>query len=117
YTFDVDGTTVVDPSYPPWDSDATMSQVFVPAANDPAGAFRFDPWLSPTNGIAHGTLQHHLIDVPNATGSFAGGKDPVSVYLPPGYKANCRVSYPTLYMVHGAGGNEDDWSTQGYGGI
>ncbi len=33
------------------------------------------------------------------------------VYTPPGYSESTQ--YPTLYLHHGIGGNENDWSTQG----
>jgi enterochelin esterase family protein len=34
------------------------------------------------------------------------------VYTPPGYKKNGK-SYPVLYLVHGAGGSDDSWTTVG----
>src|SRR3954452_3200184 len=39
-----------------------------------------------------------------------GGKRKMVVYLPPGYSKDVR--YPVLYLLHGAGGNESNW-TQG----
>ena len=44
------------------------------------------------------------------------GSHPLAVYLPPGYNPRRRVPYPTLYLSHGSGGNEVDWSTQGAAG-
>jgi enterochelin esterase-like enzyme len=35
------------------------------------------------------------------------------VYLPPGYDTNARARYPVLYLLHGWGENEEDWSKQG----
>src|SRR4051794_21372327 len=32
------------------------------------------------------------------------------VYLPPDYFSNDQRRYPTLYMLHGAGGNYTEWS-------
>ena len=36
----------------------------------------------------------------------------MTIYTPPGYERG-RFSYPTLYLSHGGGGNDADWSTQG----
>lgn len=35
---------------------------------------------------------------------------PYRVYLPPGYGLSDEQRYPTLYMLHGAGGNYTEWS-------
>jgi hypothetical protein len=35
------------------------------------------------------------------------------VYLPPGYDTNARARYPVLYLLHGWGENEEDWSKKG----
>lgn len=52
-----------------------------------------------------------------ATGSFHSGRFPSSalgvvkqyyVYLPPGYEASDR-RYPVVYMLHGLGGDENNW--------
>jgi autotransporter-associated beta strand protein len=36
---------------------------------------------------------------------------PVRMYLPPGYSPTNK--YPVVYLLHGIGGNENDWFTQG----
>ena len=35
---------------------------------------------------------------------------PFRVYLPPGYSLNVELHYPTVYLLHGAGGNYTEWS-------
>lgn len=35
------------------------------------------------------------------------------VYTPYGYEANTKTKYPVLYLLHGAGGDEDAWSSMG----
>ena len=35
------------------------------------------------------------------------------VYMPPDYDKNARGRYPVLYLLHGWGENEEDWSKQG----
>jgi enterochelin esterase-like enzyme len=41
----------------------------------------------------------------------AGGKRKLVVYLPPGYSKDKK--YPVLYLLHGAGGNESNWTRAG----
>src|SRR4051812_15040807 len=36
------------------------------------------------------------------------------VYTPPEYDKNARAHYPVLYLLHGWGENEEDWSKQGH---
>jgi enterochelin esterase family protein len=36
------------------------------------------------------------------------------VYTPPDYDKNTRGRYPVLYLLHGWGENEEDWSKQGH---
>jgi enterochelin esterase family protein len=36
------------------------------------------------------------------------------VYTPPAYDKNARQRYPVLYLLHGWGENEEDWSKQGH---
>ncbi len=35
------------------------------------------------------------------------------VYTPYGYESSKKTKYPVLYLLHGAGGDEDAWSTMG----
>jgi len=37
----------------------------------------------------------------------------VRVLLPDGYRADDGRRYPVLYLLHGAGGNETDWTDDG----
>lgn len=37
----------------------------------------------------------------------------LSVYLPPGYDADESARYPVLYLLHGTGGDEMSWLTEG----
>ena len=114
YTLNVNGVgNQQDPSNPPWDSTGLQSQIFIPGSNSPADPVEHYPWLSPSNPVAHGALHRHLISTVNSTGPFAGGNHPLVVYTPPGYETSGHP-YPVLYLSHGAGGNDVDWSTQGW---
>ena len=138
YTYTVGSRSgLPDPSNPPWaaendpafaastsqdgedGSGSQDSEIFVPAANNPVGnSVAYDSWLAPSNPrVRHGRLRQYLVSAPNATGPFAGGHDPISVYVPPGYKQDCSHRYPTIYLLHGTWGNDVDWSTQGFAGI
>jgi enterochelin esterase-like enzyme len=38
---------------------------------------------------------------------------PFLIFLPPGYDSNAYARFPVLYMLHGLGGNENDWAADG----
>ena len=112
-------TEISDPSNPPWNTDGTTttgsvepdSEVYVPS--DPAFGTADLSWQAP-NAKSHGTLVD--VSYPDPLSSSPVGSHPLAVYLPPGYDPNRATPYPTLYLSHGAGGNEVDWSTQGAAG-
>lgn len=54
-------------------------------------------------GGAHGKLE--LVEYDSKT---VGTRRKMNVYTPPGYTAEKR--YPVLYLLHGIGGNEHEWS-------
>jgi enterochelin esterase-like enzyme len=62
-------------------------------------------------------VSQYFVSSPNSTGPFSGGHHPISVYLPPGYNPDCSQRYPVLYLQHGGGGNDVDWTTQGFAGV
>ena len=37
----------------------------------------------------------------------------LTVYTPYGYETNTKTKYPVLYLLHGAGGDEEAWSSMG----
>jgi S-formylglutathione hydrolase FrmB len=57
-------------------------------------------------------LVHLVADGPMAADGSAAHVPGACVYLPPGYAEN-RLRYPVLYLLHGGGGDKDDWITQG----
>jgi enterochelin esterase-like enzyme len=109
-------TEVSDPSNPPWNDVSGVStgsvepdsEVYVPS--DPSFGTENLSWEAP-NAKTHGTLTD--VSYPDPLSSSPVGSHPLAVYLPPGYNPNRATPYPTLYLSHGAGGNEVDWSTQG----
>jgi hypothetical protein len=100
---------VSDPNNPPWNTSGAVeptSQVYVPSDRK-FGTEDFS-WQAPNR--KHGTL----VDVtyPSPLSTDPVGTHFLAVYFPPGYDPNRATPYPTLYLSHGGGGNEVDWSTQ-----
>lgn len=102
YTFRVDGNSVIDP-HNMWvnrDVASLTSVLLVPAE----GA-RSD--LYAIHKVPHGTVSK--VWYPSAT---AGFDRRLTVYTPAGYETS-KAKYPVLYVLHGIGGDEEAWVTQG----
>ncbi len=100
YFFVVDGVRVVDPGNPFVTRDiANLSNVFV----IPGG--RAD--LYRVNDVPHGTVARRWYDSPGV-----GMDRRMTIYTPPGYE-DSKAHYPVLYLLHGAGGDEEAWVTLG----
>jgi enterochelin esterase-like enzyme len=57
--------------------------------------------------IAHGKIERVEYD-----STTVGNKRKTLVYLPPGYSADTK--YPVLYLLHGIGGDEEEWHRGGH---
>ena len=55
-----------------------------------------------------GTISHPWYD-----SKILGINRRLTVYTPYGYEANTKTKYPVLYLLHGAGGDEEAWSSMG----
>ena len=66
-------------------------------------------WQAPND--EHGSLAHVTYDSPGHVNPV--GQNYLAIYTPPAYDPARANPYPTLYLNHGGGGNEMDWSTQG----
>ena len=105
-------TAIADPANPPWTTSGSAeltSQVYVPSDRK-FGTTDYS-WQAPVSKRRQGTLTH-------LTYSSPGHVDPtdqnyLTAYTPPGYDPRRASAYPTFYLIHGGGGNELDWSTQG----
>ena len=102
YTFRVDGNTVIDPNNM-WvnrDVASLTSVLLVPEA----GA-RSD--LYAIHNVPHGSVSKVWYH------SDKQGIDRrLTVYTPAGYETS-KAKYPVLFVLHGIGGDEDAWVTQG----
>src|SRR5262249_49195798 len=102
YVFEVDGLGLPDPENA-WLTSSTVwgKHSFVEVKGD--GKER---WAL-RDELPHGTLTTHVY-----RSTVMGGRGRVVVYAPPAYaKGNER--YPVLYLLHGFGGDESDWSAVG----
>ena len=103
YSFRVDGQTVLDPNNVFVNRDvASLTSLLLVAE---PGA-RSD--LYAIHRVPHGTVSK--VWYPSAT---AGFDRRLTVYTPAGYENNPKTKYPVLYVLHGIGGDEDAWVTQG----
>ena len=96
YTFDVDGITVLDPSNFQLSRDTTRNQnlLIVPGeASD----------LYVVKDVPHGTVSKVWYDSP-----VFNMRRRMVVYTPPGYETGSE-KYPVLYVLHGGGGDEEQW--------
>jgi enterochelin esterase-like enzyme len=98
YNLFADGARVLDPQNPLTKNRFT-SMVDVPGA-EPA-AYDMRP-------VPHGTMHIHWYD-----SSVAGCPRRMHVYTPPGYETEPSRTYPVLYLLHGAGDNDDGWTRSG----
>ena len=56
-------------------------------------------------------IQHGSVEVVEYDSTSVGNKRKAVVYTPPGYSTN--QDYPVLYLLHGIGGDEMEWSRGG----
>ena len=100
YTFIVDGVSVNDPQNILVQRDGTrfLSMVIVPGE-------RSENYKEANQ---RGTVSHPWYD-----SKILGINRRLTVYTPYGYETNPKKKYPVLYLLHGAGGDEEAWSSMG----
>ncbi|MEZ5070990.1 MAG: alpha/beta hydrolase-fold protein [Bacteroidales bacterium] len=100
YLFVVDGIATADPNHPYVFRDfATISNVFV-VGGGPGDLYA-------VQDVPHGTLSHRWY-----LSESLGRDRRINIYTPPGYEAG-DATYPVLYLLHGYGGDEDEWVSFG----
>lgn len=100
YSFVIDGFTTSDPSNPFLIRDVASATNFFLVGGGQGDLYK-------TNDIAHGTVSRRWYDSPGL-----GMDRRITVYTPPGYESS-QESYPVLYLLHGAGGDEEAWINLG----
>lgn len=106
YWFSVDGVRTLDPSNSETERDGNRfsSLLMLSGPADTMWDFR---------DVPHGTLEQVWYPSP----TLHLNQRRLYVYLPPGYQTNRSHKYPVLYLLHGAGGDEDAWVTMGRANI
>ena len=102
YRFYVDGVEAQDPGNIERSRDVRsfMSTFIVSKETGDLG------YLYQNHNVEHGDVAHVWYDSPGL-----GLKRRMSIYTPPGYDKG--KAYPVLYLLHGAGGDEEAWLTLG----
>jgi enterochelin esterase family protein len=100
YNFVVDGVKICDPANVYVCRDvAAMFNIFI-IDGDRGDLYR-------VNDVPHGSVKRTWYNSPTL------GKDRrITVYTPAGYEQS-KDKYPVLYLLHGAGGDEEAWMTLG----
>lgn len=104
YSFIVDGLQIRDPSNVYMIRDvASVTNVFIITAQK---GDKGD--LYSVNDVPHGSVTRLWYDSPTL-----GTPRRMTVYTPAGYDKNLKTRYPVLYLLHGAGGDEEAWIALG----
>ena len=101
YTFDVDGTALLDPhnvTIKP--SFFNTQNVFLVPGQPPM------PW-EPSN-VPHGALHHHYY-----RSNIVGINSEYYVYTPPNFESRRNQKYPVLYLLHGYSDDPSAWTSMG----
>jgi enterochelin esterase family protein len=100
YVIIVDGLRTTDPNNPFIVRDiASIMNIFIVDGGQAD--------LYKVNDLAHGTVTKRWYDSPGL-----GMDRRITIYTPPGYETSSE-KYPVLYLLHGAGGDEEAWITLG----
>jgi enterochelin esterase-like enzyme len=100
YVFVVDGVRAIDPGNAVTVRDGTRNESMFIVPGDKASLYA-------TQEVPHGTLEKVWYSSPTL-----GLERLLYVYTPAGYR-DSKSGYPVLYLLHGAGGDEDAWTTLG----
>ncbi len=100
YTFIVDGVRMIDPNNVQELRDGSRYLSFFIIPGDQSDLYMY-------NDVPHGSLAKIWYNSP-----VLGMQRRLYVYTPAGYE-DSNSEYPVLYLLHGAGGDEDAWTTMG----
>ncbi len=102
YSFNVDGVKVLDPGNGEYSRDGNKYDNWLMISGTFSDSWEFKP------DIPHGAVQS--VWYPSGILKQKGRR--MYVYTPPGYMTG-RARYPVLYLLHGGGGDEDQWINLG----
>lgn len=100
YSFIIDGITTTDPNNPFLIRDvSSVTNIFI-VEGGLANLYK-------VNDIPHGSVTRRWYDSPGLEMDRR-----MTIYTPPGYETSTD-NYPVLYLLHGAGGDEEAWLALG----
>lgn len=105
YSFLVDGTKTIDLANPAAKIGASIDASVVEIPGDPP---RFDQ----VQAVPHGS-----VDIHTYPSTVSGTQRGLYVYVPAEYYSQPKRRFPVLYLWHGGGGAELDWSRDGRAGV
>jgi enterochelin esterase family protein len=101
YSFRVNGLTMIDPGN---EAIKPMHEPRTSILHLPGQP----PLLHDFQDVPHGSVRRHAY-----FSKSLGRLRELEVYTPPGYDRNPKMKYPTLYLQHGRGDNQDNWTVHG----
>lgn len=110
YDFILDGVNIVDPANT-YTGPSTSLALWAgnPGTWSAVNAWSYVTVPGPeTDFFADAPVPHGAVATVRYYSNVAQKERIMQVYTPPGYGCDNR-SYPVLYILHGAGGNETDW--------
>ncbi len=100
YSFSIDGFRTLDPNNAFVTRDiATLTNIFLVEGKESD--------LYKVNEVPHGSVSRRWYNSPGLEKERR-----ITIYTPPGYESG-NESYPVLYLLHGAGGDEEAWISLG----
>lgn len=105
YNFVVDGVRILDPGNPNLKNGRTPDASIVEIPGNPP---RFDQQQDVPHGALH-ILTYRSTPLKKTRKLY--------VYTPPSYDLDLHRRFPVLYLRHGSGDNEENWSDTGRAGV
>lgn len=102
YAFLVDGVRVADPVARRFSQGYAGTEALLEIPSRPSSLQTWNPAVS-----------HGLVGTIDYEAKALGTQRRAHIYLPPDYFASGARRYPVLYLVHGAGGSDDSWTSAG----
>jgi enterochelin esterase family protein len=105
YSFVIDGARAIDLANPVTKIGSNVSASLVEVMSDP-------PRVDQVQDVPHGSINIHTY--PSTVSRTQRG---LYVYVPAEYYTQPTKRYPVLYLWHGGGGAEQEWSRTGRAGV
>src|SRR5437763_10625174 len=102
---------------------AAAAAMVVAISGGVIGTYRYldNYWLyrgfAPPKDPAFVSTKGRLVHFTLASAALGGRRQPVEVYLPPGYATHTRMRYPVVYLLHGFPGVPANYFRSGRIGV